>query len=37
MGRRHAIRVMGSGFCGAIALVGAETRAAIIGYLKGLN
>jgi len=28
---------MGSGFCGVIAFVGAETRAAIIGYLKGLN
>jgi len=28
---------MGSGFCGTIAFVGAGTRAAIIGYLKGLN
>jgi hypothetical protein len=37
MGRRQAIRVMGSGFCGVIAFVGAETRTAIIGYLKGLN
>jgi hypothetical protein len=37
MGRRHAIRDMGSGFCGTIAFVGAGTRAAIIGHLKGLN